>query len=92
MRSDRDKRSDSEREIDDFLSRFEDPAGDLSSDYRSYFNDSDTTKATAAQTFSWMEVESPDFRSLKKGADPDPKAVSESDKTHEPETKASAGR
>ena len=51
MRSDRDKRSDSEREIDDFLSRFEDPAGDLSSDYSSYFNDSDTTKATAAQTF-----------------------------------------
>ncbi len=90
MRSDRDKRSDSEREIDDFLSRFEDPAGDLSSDYSSYFNDSDTTKATAAQTFSWMEVESPDFRSLKKGADPDPKAVSESDKTHEPEAKAEA--
>ena len=32
MRSDRDKRTDTEREIDEFLSRFDDPADELSAD------------------------------------------------------------
>ena len=61
MRSDRDKRSDSEREIDDFLSRFEDPADELSTDYSSYLNEKNTTRMTAAQTFYWKDVDSPDF-------------------------------
>ena len=65
MRSDRDKRSDTEREIDDFLSRFEDPADGLSSDLSSYLNEKNTTKMTAAQTFYWKDVDSPDFTKSK---------------------------
>jgi len=60
MRSDRDKRTDSEREIDDFLSKFEDPADELSADYSSYLEESDTTKSTAAQTFYWKDIDSPE--------------------------------
>ena len=51
MRSDRDKRTDSEREIDDFLAQFETPVDELSADISSYLDTSDTTKATAAKTF-----------------------------------------
>ena len=51
MRSDRDKRTDSEREIDDFLSQFETPVDELSADINSYLETSDTTKMTAARTF-----------------------------------------
>ena len=51
MRSDRDKRTDSEREIDDFLSQFETPVDELSADINSYLETADTTKMTAARTF-----------------------------------------
>ena len=62
MRSDIDKRSETQREIDDFLSKFEDPADELSADYSSYLNEKNTTKMTAAQTFHWKNVELPDFK------------------------------
>lgn len=51
MRSDRDKRTDSEREIDDFLAQFETPVDELSADINSYLETEDTTKLTAARTF-----------------------------------------
>ncbi len=51
MRSDRDKRTDKEREIDDFLAQFETPVDELSADISSYLETSDTTKMTAARTF-----------------------------------------
>ena len=51
MRSDRDKRTDSEREIDDFLAQFETPVDELSADINSYLETADTTKMTAARTF-----------------------------------------
>ena len=51
MRSDRDKRTESEREIDDFLAQFETPVDELSADVNSYLETSDTTKLTAATTF-----------------------------------------
>ena len=51
MRSDRDNRTDSEREIDDFLSKFETPVDELSADIDSYLETADTTKMTAARTF-----------------------------------------
>lgn len=60
MRSDRDKRTDTEKEIDDFLSQFETPADELSADYSSYLTEPDTTKITAAQTFHWQNVNSAD--------------------------------
>ena len=68
MRSDRDKRSDTEREIDDFLSRFEDPADELSADYSSYLNEKNTTKMTAKQTFYWKNVDSPDLKKVSEKA------------------------
>jgi len=61
MRSDRDKRSDTEREIDDFLSKFENPADELSADINSYLNDKATTKVADSQTFQWKEIDTPDL-------------------------------
>ena len=57
MRSDRDKTPDAEREIEEFLSKFEDPADELSADYSSYLNEKNTTKMTAARTFHWQQIE-----------------------------------
>ena len=52
MRSTRDKRTDSEKDIDDFLSKFESPVDDLSADVRSYLDDDLTsTKRVAEITF-----------------------------------------
>lgn len=51
MRSNRDNRSDTEREIDDFLSQFDNPEDELSADVNSYLNAADTTRMTAARTF-----------------------------------------
>ena len=62
MRSDRDKRTDTEREIDDFLSKFEAPADELSADINSYIDDKDTADTSASQTFSWKRVDSPDLK------------------------------
>ena len=42
MRSDLDKRSETQREIDDFLSKFEDPVDELSADYSPYLNEKNT--------------------------------------------------
>ncbi len=55
MRSDRDKRTDSEREIDEFLAQFETPVDELSADVNSYLDTADTTKLTAARTFYGAE-------------------------------------
>ena len=60
MRSNRDNRSDTEREIDDFLSQFEHPADELSSDINSYLEQTDTTKMTAARTFYGREYSNSD--------------------------------
>lgn len=51
MRSDRDKRTDQEREIDEFLARFEIPFDELSADAHHFLETKDTTKITAVQTF-----------------------------------------
>ena len=59
MRSDRDKRTDAEREIDDFLSRFDNPSDEMSADINSYLSEQGTEKAAVAQTFSWKNVDLP---------------------------------
>ncbi|MCQ2562907.1 MAG: transglycosylase domain-containing protein [Mogibacterium sp.] len=64
MRSDLDERSETQREIDDFLSKFEDPADELSADYSPYLNEKNTTKMTAARSFYWKDVDSPDFKKI----------------------------
>lgn len=51
MRSDKEKITNSEREIDDFLSQFETPVDEISTDINSYLDDIDSAKATAAHTF-----------------------------------------
>jgi len=61
MRSDRDKRTDTEREIDEFLSKFETPADELSADINSYLNEQEASPSGASQTFSWKKVDSDDF-------------------------------
>ena len=61
MRSDRDKRTDTEREIDEFLSRFDNPADELSTDIDSYLDDESTANKTPVQTFSWKQVDSPEM-------------------------------
>ena len=58
MRSDRDNRTDSEREIDEFLSSFETPVDELSADINSYLDEKDTTKMTAARTFYGVKYSS----------------------------------
>ena len=88
MRSDLDKRSETQREIDDFLSRFEDPADELSADYSSYLNEKNTTKMTAAQTFHWKNVELPDF--TKEKASKETMAVDTPDASAEPEASEKA--
>ena len=81
MRSDRDKRTDTEREIDDFLSKFENPADELSADINSYLdedeqerddndknaviNDQDTVKKAPVQTFSWKIIDPPEIADQK---------------------------
>lgn len=58
MRSNRDNRTDSEREIDEFLASFETPVDELSADINSYLDQTDTTKMTAARTFYGDEYKS----------------------------------
>lgn len=64
MKSDLDKRSETQREIDDFLSKFDDPADELSADYSPYLKEKNTTKMTAARSFYWKDVDSPDFNRI----------------------------
>ena len=75
MRSDRDKRTDTEREIDEFLSKFESPADELSADINSYLDENDpaetdvqkTVKVAAAQTFTWKNIEPSELAELQDG-------------------------
>ena len=93
MRSDRDKRTDTEREIDDFLSRFETPADELSTDINSYLYEQipeSAEKTAPAQTFSWKNVETPDLGqtlSTKRAAS-SPVVENKSPKHAAPETKS----
>ncbi len=65
MRSDRDKRTDTEREIDDFLSKFESPADELAADIDSYLDENGpaytyvqrAAKSNVDQTFTWKDVD-----------------------------------
>ena len=89
MRSDRDKRTDSEREIDDFLSRFDNPSDELSADINSYLNEQDNENAAVAQTFSWKSFDSPEKEEKQikeQKSDPEP-LDSVSEKGTEKETK-----
>ena len=65
MRSDRDKRTDTEREIDDFLSKFENPADELSADIDSYLDEQNDPGSAPVQTFSWKVVDFPDLNEPK---------------------------
>ncbi len=56
MRSDRDKRTDTEKEIDDFLSRFESPEDKINSDIETYL-DNPTDAVDSNKTFSWEKVD-----------------------------------
>lgn len=73
MRSDRGKTPDAEREIEEFLSQFEDPADELSADYSSYLGEKNTTKMTAARTFHWKQID-PEETGVTQSGD-EPKAV-----------------
>lgn len=84
MRSDLDKRSETQREIDDFLSKFEDPADELSADYSPYLNEKNTTKMTAARSFYWKDVDSPDFKKIVDNVDNNEKQIT--DATHSDES------
>ena len=57
MRSDRDERTETEREIDDFLSKFDTPADELSADIGSYLDEQNDDAKVPAQTFSWKNVD-----------------------------------
>ena len=75
MRSDRDKRTETEREIDEFLSKFESPADELSADINSYLDENDpaetdiqkTVKVAAAQTFTWKNIEPSEMAEVQDG-------------------------
>lgn len=49
MRIDRDKRTDNEKEIDDFFAQFETPVEDLSTDVNQYLSDYDSSKMATKQ-------------------------------------------
>ncbi len=70
MRSDRDKTPDAEREIEEFLSKFEDPADELSADYSSYLSEKNTTKMTAARTFHWKQIDMSESGVTQPGSEP----------------------
>ena len=55
MRSDRDKRTDSEKEIDDFLSQFETPVDELSADINSYLDEDITDGSSPDKSFLWVD-------------------------------------
>ncbi len=71
MRSDRDERTETEREIDDFLSKFENPADELSADINTYLdvNEQDpgtrnSAEAAPSHTFRWKEVEPSEIKTV----------------------------
>ena len=59
MRSDRDSRTDTEKEIDDFLSRFESPEDELKDHIDTYLDDP-ADAVDSGKTFSWEKVDSAD--------------------------------
>ena len=65
MRSDRDERTETEREIDDFLKKFETPADELSADITTYMEEQKDAMSESAQTFSWKKVVDPEFVEVK---------------------------
>ncbi len=76
MRSDRGKTPDAEREIEEFLSQFEDPADELSADYSSYLSEKNTTKMTAARTFHWKQIDPEETGVTQPGGEPKAAEVS----------------
>ena len=66
MRSDRDKRTDTEKEIDDFLSQFETPADEITPDISSYLDESDLNKVNEETSFNWKSVDHQDLKSIDK--------------------------
>ena len=56
MRSDRDHRTDTEKEIDEFLSKFDSPADRMNNDISAYLDDVGST-ADGGKTFSWEKVD-----------------------------------
>lgn len=69
MRSDRDKRTDKEKEIDDFLSQFDTPLDELDTDINSYLSEPTSTRYTAAHTFHGASSTSAHISSEIKAAD-----------------------
>ena len=65
MRSDRDKRTETEKEIDDFLSKFENPADEIDSKIDSYL-DAPMDSADKGKTFSWKKVDEVDHTASKR--------------------------
>ena len=65
MRSDRDKRTETEKEIDDFLSKFENPADEIDSKIDSYL-DEPMDSADKGKTFSWKKVDEVDHTASKR--------------------------
>ena len=66
MRSDRDKRTETEKEIDDFLSKFENPADEITSDIDTYLDEPASTAADKGKTFSWKKVDEADHAASKR--------------------------
>ena len=60
MRSDKDKRTETEKEIDDFLSKFESPSDGSAADYSTYL-EHEETDASDGPSFNWKDVESDDL-------------------------------
>jgi penicillin-binding protein 1A len=79
MRSDRDKRTDTEKEIDDFLSQFETPADEITPDISSYLDDSDLNKVNEEPSFNWKSVDHQDLKRIGKD-DQDGKSKEDSKK------------
>ncbi|MBO5513378.1 MAG: hypothetical protein J5961_02170 [Mogibacterium sp.] len=87
MRSDRDKRTETEKEIDDFLSKFENPADEIDSKIDTYL-DEPMTSADKGKTFSWKKVDEVDHTASKRS---NKRSKSSSDKksSHAKDEKAS---
>ena len=60
MRSDKDKRTETEKEIDDFLSKFESPSDGSAADYSKYLEHKETVPSNGP-SFNWKDVESDDL-------------------------------
>ncbi|MBR0307357.1 MAG: transglycosylase domain-containing protein [Mogibacterium sp.] len=97
MRSDRDKRTESEKDIDDFLSQFDTPADDLSADYSEYLDEPEAPSADPVNSgskgssgFSWKSVGTSDLEKAKSEVPALADAGSEAMIAHEAETVSEA--